>query len=186
MKVKELEIEGVKEIILPSFDDDRGSFFRTFDENIFREFGIPYQWVQENYSINKKKNIIRGLHFILPPNTDGKLIRCTRGKIWDLVVDLRAKSPTLGKYLVNELSEHDYKWLYIPKGFAHGFCTLTDHSAMIYKHDTLYHKASDCGILWNDQTLQIPWPVTNPIVSGKDQSLQTFNEFINKFGGLKL
>ena len=157
---------------------------RVFDQELFRQANLPWNWVQENVSINKKKGILRGLHFILPPHTDGKLIRCSRGRIWDVVVDLRKDSPTQGQHMVYELSEDVFKWIYIPKGFAHGFCTLSDNSELVYKHDTFYHQPSDSGILWSDSDLNINWPVEAPLMSEKDQNLMTFTAFITEHGGL--
>jgi len=184
MEKKELALAGVYEVILKSFEDDRGSFTRTFDEKLFNELGIPGHWVQENHTRNKKAGTIRGLHFLLPPDTDGKLIRCTRGMIWDVIADLRKGSSTLGSWINVVLSETDHHWIYIPKGFAHGFCTLTDDAEVLYKHDSYYQKNSDSGIVWNDKDLNIPWPVQDPIISEKDKGLMTFNEFITNYRGL--
>lgn len=184
MQIRELQLKGVREITLSPFVDERGCFMRLFDQEIFKQAGLPWNWVQENYSINKKKGVLRGLHFLLPPHTDGKLVRCSRGKIWDVIVDLRRDSNTRGQYLAYELSEDVFKWIYIPKGFAHGFCTLTEYSELVYKHDTFYHKPSDSGIRWSDPDLNIIWPERNPLVSEKDRNLMTFAEFKAACGGL--
>lgn len=185
MRVQENKLlQGVKEIIMEPFSDQRGFLMRIFDENIFREMDIPSHWVQENHSMNLQKNIIRGLHFLLPPHTDAKLLRCTRGEIYDVVIDLRADSPTFGKWDSYILSEDKYQWIYIPKGFAHGYCCITDRSEIIYKHDSCYFKEADCGIRWNDPDLGISWPCKNPLVSEKDQALLSFDEFIKTIGGL--
>lgn len=184
MKVRELEIKGVYEILLEPFKDERGAFMRTFDVEKFESMNLPSLWVQENYSLNNQKGVLRGLHFIFPPYSDGKLIRCTKGRIWDVAVDLRKNSDTIGKHLVTDLSEDDHKWIYIPKGFAHGFCTLTEKSAMIYKHDTFYYKHADSGIRWDDPDINIKWPVENPIISEKDKRLMSFSEFLQKHQGL--
>lgn len=178
MKIKELHIQGVFEINLEPLQDDRGFFMRTFDKTKLMEANLNYDWVQENISFNKKKNIVRGLHFILPPFTDGKLIMCSKGEIWDVIVDLRKGSNSFGKYCVNILNDKTYKWIYIPKGFAHGFCTLTDESELIYKHDTYYNSNHDSGILWCDEDLDIPWPVKRPIVSEKDKKLMSYKTFL--------
>jgi dTDP-4-dehydrorhamnose 3,5-epimerase len=184
MQIKQLPLSGIHEITLSPFEDERGCFMRVFDQEIFKQANLPWNWVQENVSINKKKGILRGLHFILPPHTDGKLIRCTRGRIWDVVVDLRKSSPTQGQHLAYELSEDVFKWIDIPKGFAHGFCTLTDKSELVYKHDTFYHQPSDAGILWSDPDLNISWPAEDPLISEKDRNLMTFAAFISKHCGL--
>ena len=184
MQIKELSIQGAYEIELNPIEDERGSFMRLFDREIFQNFGIPANWVQENLSVNKKQGVLRGLHFMLPPHTDGKLVRCSRGRIWDVMVDLRKDSKTQGKHLAYELTEFSHKWLFIPKGFAHGFCTLTEYSELTYKHDTFYQKSYDSGILWADTDLNIDWPVRNPLISERDKNLNTFSEFKANYGGL--
>jgi dTDP-4-dehydrorhamnose 3,5-epimerase len=185
MRIQENKsLSGVMEILMEPFSDQRGFLMRIFDENIFREFNIPIYWVQENLSMNLHKNTIRGLHFLLRPHTDGKLLRCTKGEIYDVIVDLRKDSPTLGKWDSYYLREDDYRWIYIPKGFAHGYCSITDHSEIIYKHDSYYQKEADCGIRWNDPEIGITWPCNKPLISEKDQKLQSFNEFISTIGGI--
>jgi dTDP-4-dehydrorhamnose 3,5-epimerase len=183
MEFKELGLKGVFEIILTPHLDERGFFMRTFDEKIFSQFGITSRWVQENHSGNLKKDILRGLHFCLHPNTESKLIRCIRGKVFDVFVDLRIDSITFGKWESVALGENDHKWLFLPGGFAHGFCTLEDNCELLYKHDTYFHKESDSGIIWNDVNLNIDWPVRNPIISEKDNKLMSFNDFVQNVGG---
>jgi len=184
MEFKELSLKGVFEITLTPHFDERGFFVRMFDEKIFSQFGITSKWVQENHSGSLKKDIIRGLHFCLRPNTESKLIRCIRGKVFDVFVDLRTDSTAFGKWESVELRENDYKWIFLPRGFAHGFCTLEDNCELLYKHDTYYHKESDSGLLWNDAKLNIEWPVKNPIISEKDSKLMSFNDFLQNVGGL--
>jgi dTDP-4-dehydrorhamnose 3,5-epimerase len=184
MELKETKLNGVYEILLKPFIDERGSFTRIFDVKILEKLGLPGIWVQENQSINKKTGVLRGLHFLLSPYTDGKLIRCSKGSIYDVIVDIRKGSETYGKWVSFLLHEDDNRLVYIPKGFAHGFCSLTELSELIYKHDSYYTKTADSGILWNDNDLSINWPINNPIVSEKDQKLMTFIEFTNKYGGL--
>ena len=185
MYIKENPIlKGILEIVLEPLSDERGFLMRTFDEELFRQANIPTTWVQENHSINIYKNTVRGLHFILPPYTDGKLIRCIKGGLFDVFVDLRKGSPTFGKWESVVLSENDYKWIYLPKGLAHGFCTLADHTELIYKHDIEYNNGYDCGIIWNDSDLMIDWPCIDPVISVKDKDLMTFKEFVTTYGGL--
>ena len=172
------------EIIMEPFADQRGFFMRIFDERSFSELKIPSRWVQENHSMNLIKNTIRGLHFLLHPHTDAKLVRCLRGKIYDVIVDLRKKSPTFGEWDSYHLKEDDFRWIYIPKGFAHGYCCMSDRSEIIYKHDSYYQKEADCGIVWNDPQIDIAWPCEHPVISEKDQNLQSFNEFISTIGGI--
>jgi dTDP-4-dehydrorhamnose 3,5-epimerase len=184
MFAREKEIKGVYEIILKPINDERGFFMRTFDGKLFKEFGFPSNWVQENHSKSLLKNTVRGLHFILPPHADSKLIRCIRGRVFDVFVDLRKNSSTFGKWQSIELNENDYNWLFLPQGIAHGFYTLEDNSELLYKHDTYYQKDYDSGILWNDSDLKIEWPLGYPIISEKDSKLMSYNEFLQKFGGL--
>ena len=184
MFFKEKNIKGVFEIENKAIEDSRGFFMRTYDNKLFNQININTKWVQENHSKSVLKNTLRGLHFILPPHTDGKLIRCIRGKIFDVFVDLRKGSPSYGKWDSVLLSEEEHTLLYLPRGVAHGFCTLTDNCEILYKHDTHYQKDFDFGIIWNDKDLGIKWPVENPIISEKDQGLITFKEFTNKYGGL--
>jgi dTDP-4-dehydrorhamnose 3,5-epimerase len=184
MEFVERELSGVFEILLHPYVDNRGCFARSFDEDNFKINKLPVRWAQENISQNHRSGIVRGLHFLLNPYTDGKLIRCSRGEVWDVVVDLRRDSATMGKHLITLLNEKDLKWLYIPKGFAHGYCSLSEWSELIYKHDTAYERNADSGIVWNDPVLKINWPVSHPVLSEKDSKLMSYEEFIVKHGGL--
>jgi dTDP-4-dehydrorhamnose 3,5-epimerase len=184
LKITKGKIKGVLEIIFEPFIDHRGLFMRTFEEKFFAENKLGIQWVQENHSISALKNTLRGLHFVLPPFTDGKLIRCIKGELFDIFVDLRKDSVSFGTWASIILTEKDFKWLYLPKGFAHGFCTLTDHTEVIYKHDVEYNKGYDSGIIWNDVDLSIEWPCNNPVLSEKDNNLMTLKEFVKIHGGL--
>jgi dTDP-4-dehydrorhamnose 3,5-epimerase len=182
--IENTNIGGIFKIKLDPIYDHRGFFMRTFDESFFRENDLPYCWIQENHSKNLVKNTIRGLHFILPPQTDCKLIRCIRGRIYDVFLDLRKDSSSFGQWQSIELKEDIYEWLFLPKGIAHGFCTLENNSELLYKHDSYYQKEYDSGIIWNDSDLKIEWPVENPIISEKDNKLMSFKEFLQKFEGL--
>lgn len=184
MKFNKTKLEGIIFIDPAPFEDDRGFFIRTFDEEIFSKNGIQGPWVQENHSKSVNKNILRGIHFILPPHTDGKIVRCTNGKIFDVVVDLRKDSSTFGQYEKFILSAENKKMLYIPKGFGHGFLTLTENCEVHYKHNCYYKKEYDSGIKWNDSDINIEWPVKNPITSEKDAQLMTLKDFEKKHNGL--
>jgi len=159
---------------------------RTYDTELFKEYGINMKWVQENHSRSEKKGIIRGLHFQIEPFSETKLVRCIRGGIFDVAVDIRKDSQTFGKCIGIELSEDNKKMLYIPRGFAHGFCTLTDVSEVIYKVDNLYSQEHEGGLMWNDPDLKIFWPVEHPILSEKDQKNLTLKEFIEKYNSIKV
>lgn len=185
MEIKERKLKGSFEITLKPHFDERGFFMRSFDDTIFKDRGIERKWVQENHSRSEAKGIIRGLHFQLPPFSETKMVRCIKGAVLDVFVDLREGSETFGKWDSIELSEENKKIIYIPRGFAHGFCTLTAISEVIYKVDNYYSKESECGLLWNDLNLDINWPVSVPILSEKDRNNMTFEQFINKFKEIK-
>jgi dTDP-4-dehydrorhamnose 3,5-epimerase len=184
MIIKEGKLKGVFEINLEPHQDERGFFMRTYDDKIFDKYGINQKWVHENHSKSLKKGIIRGLHFQFPPFCETKLIRVVRGAIFDVFVDLRKDSSTFGKWDSIELSADNNKCLFIPKGFAHGFCTLTDFCDVLYKHDNYYNSEFESGIIWDDKEIDIKWPIQNPILSARDQSFKTFKEFVMKYSSI--
>ena len=184
MEIKDYFIEGVKEIILSPHIDNRGFFMRTFDIDFFNNHGLSYKWVQENHSMSKEKGVIRGLHFQLPSYTETKLIRCVKGKIMDVFVDLRKGSSSFGKWGSIILSEGKKNMALIPRGFAHGFCTLTEKSEVLYKVDNFYSPKHERGLYWADDTLNIRWPVNKPILSDKDKNNMSFIDFKSEIGGL--
>jgi dTDP-4-dehydrorhamnose 3,5-epimerase len=180
------EIKGIIIISLKPNIDNRGFFVRTYDNNVFNENGLKFDWVQENHSKTVKIGTIRGLHFQFPPFAETKLVRCIRGKILDVFVDLRKNSPTFGKWDSVILSENNYKMVLIPRGFAHGFLTLTDECEVLYKVDNYYNPEYECGIIWDDKILNIEWGITNPILSEKDKKNISFSEFVEKYGGIDI
>lgn len=184
MEIKERELKGVFEISLIPFLDERGFFMRTYDDKILKEAGLNYYWVQENHSRTLNKGTIRGLHFQMPPFAETKLIRCIKGRILDVFVDLRIDSKTFGKWDSIELSEDNFKMILVPRGFAHGFLTLTDDCQVVYKVDNFYSSHHECGIIWNDSDLRINWNVENPILSKKDSNNMTFAEFTKRYKGI--
>lgn len=179
--------KGVHEILLEPHRDERGFFMRAYDEDIFQKSGLHCHWLQENHSRSEKKGILRGLHFQFPPFSESKLVRCIRGAILDVFVDLRKGSPSFGKWGSLKLAADAHNMLFIPRGFAHGFCTLTDDSEVLYKVDSPYESRFESGLLWSDPDLAIAWPVERPLLSEKDAKNQTFKEFIaeHKFIDLK-
>lgn len=185
MIIKENKLPGVYEVTPEQHIDERGFFMRTYDKKLFSDKGIDREWVQENHSRSKKKGIVRGLHFQLPPYAETKLIRVVKGAIFDVFVDLRVGSSTFGKWGSVELSEENRKLLFIPRGFAHGFCTLTEMSEVVYKVDNHYRPEAECGIIWNDLELGITWPVERPFLSKKDMLLKSFRDFVKTYGGIK-
>lgn len=186
MEIKERKLKGVYEIVLNPLRDDRGYFMRTFDISIFRDKGIRSDWVQENHSRSERKGIIRGLHFQLPPFCESKLVRCIRGSVLDIFVDLRKDSASFGRWDSIELSEKENNMIFIPRGFAHGFCSLSEQSEVIYKVDNYYSKDYERGIIWNDPDLDIHWPVSFPLLSEKDSNNPSFREFVKNYGSISL
>lgn len=148
------------------FGDDRGWFIETFNASRFRELGLPEVFLQDNQS-RSKRDVVRGLHYQLH-EPQGKLVRCVRGAILDVAVDIRRSSPHFGKSTAVELTEENRRMLWIPPQFAHGFSVLSDEADVVYKCTTLWHAASDRSLLWNDPELAIDWRVASPLLSPKD------------------
>jgi dTDP-4-dehydrorhamnose 3,5-epimerase len=176
MKISDSSIPGLK-IIQPTIRrDERGFFVERFNKKVFVDLGLPTDYFQDNFSLSAP-GVIRGLHYQQNP-AQAKLVGCVRGRIWDVAVDIRVGSPTFGKHFGIELSGENCTLLYIPAGFAHGFCVLGDQPADVaYKVDNPYCKEGDGGIAFDDDDLAIEWPVKNPIVSGKDKVLPSFKEY---------
>ncbi|MCX7769952.1 MAG: dTDP-4-dehydrorhamnose 3,5-epimerase [Proteobacteria bacterium] len=174
---------AIPEIILIKpkvFLDQRGYFLETYKYSEFLEFGIKERFLQDNHS-KSVRGVLRGLHFQRNPKAQGKLIRCTKGKIWDVGVDIRKGSPTYGKWVGIELSEDNFYMLYIPVGFAHGFCVLSDEAEVQYKCTEEYCAELDAGIRWDDPEINIYWPIKDPILSDKDAKLPFLRDAKNNF-----
>ncbi|MBD2864811.1 dTDP-4-dehydrorhamnose 3,5-epimerase [Paenibacillus oceani] len=169
MKIKKLELEGLMIIEPKVHGDIRGFFMESYNEQIFGELNIDYKFVQDNHSLSAEEGVVRGLHYQLPPKSQTKLVRVISGAIYDVVVDIQRYSPTFGQWVGVILSEYNKRQLLVPKGFAHGFCTLVPNTQVIYKVDEYYSPDHDRGILWNDPALRIDWPTSNPILSEKDK-----------------
>lgn len=181
MEIIKTDLNGLLLIKPDVFEDNRGFFLESYSKKKFEDAGINCAFVQDNHSRSEQQGVIRGLHFQLPPYTQSKLIRVTRGAIYDVVVDLRKKSPTYGQWRGFELTEKNYLMLFVPQGFAHGFCTLCSGVEVQYKVDNLYAPNFDSGIRWNDPSLSIDWPSKDPILSKKDAILPHFNEIQSPF-----
>ncbi len=164
------------------FEDSRGYFFESYNENLFKQHGIDHRWVQDNQS-SSTYGVIRGLHFQRNPHAQAKLVRVLEGVILDVVVDIRKGSSTYGKYFSIELSPVNNKQMFIPKGFAHGFSVLSERAVVLYKCDNFYNKESEAGILYNDPSLHIDWkiPPGREIVSEKDKLLPVLADSGNNF-----
>jgi dTDP-4-dehydrorhamnose 3,5-epimerase len=182
MPFKPTDLPGLLVFEPNVFEDSRGYFFESYNENIFKEQGIDSCWVQDNQS-SSMYGVIRGLHYQLPPYAQSKLVRVLRGKILDVVVDIRKGSPTFGKSYCKVLSAKNKRQLFIPHGFAHGFSVLSEKAEVLYKCDRFYNKESEGGILYNDAELNIDWriPVEEAIVSDKDKALPTLAQCNNSF-----
>jgi len=176
MQATDLEIEGLKLIIPQRFEDERGFFSETYSEKALNAAGLADTFVQDNFSLSKLRGTIRGLHFQRAPHAQAKLIRVNRGRILDVTVDLRRSSPTYGKHVAVELSRENWAQLYVPAGFAHGFCTLEADTEVVYKTSRSYAPEAEGGILWSDPDLAIAWPVDphDVTVSDKDARLPSF------------
>ncbi len=163
--------------------DERGFFSEVYSRAATAEAGIDLDIAQENYSLSAATNTVRGLHFQAPPCAQAKLVQVVSGAMLDVVVDLRRGSPWYGQYISIELSAENWAQLWVPVGFAHGFCTLEPDTAVIYKVSTPFSAEHDSGIFWNDPDLKIDWPVAegNAILSEKDASLQAFRDFDTPF-----
>lgn len=158
------------------FKDQRGFFTETYNRREFEGQGISYDFVQDNHSYSRGCGVIRGLHFQKPPWTQAKIVRVVKGRIYDIIVDLRRDSATYGQWFGLELSRRDMRMLLVPKGFAHGFCTLTQETVVLYRVDAFYAPQADSGIRWDDPDLAIPWPVKHPVLSDKDLRLPLMRE----------
>ncbi len=173
MEIKTLPIAGLKIIVPRIFHDERGFFFESYREELFLSAGIG-PFVQDNISFSRK-NTIRALHFQSEPG-QAKLVSCLQGEIWDVAVDIRPDSPTFMKWEVVLLNDQKHEQFYIPIGFAHGFCVLSETACVQYKVSSPYRLDTEKSILWNDPDLAIAWPVQNPILSLRDQRSPTFQE----------
>ncbi len=178
-KFTRLEIPEVILIEAQAFGDERGFFMETFKESVFVANGID-SFVQDNYS-RSLKGVLRGLHFQSNPKPQAKLVWVIRGKIFDVAVDIRKGSPTYCKWVGEILSESNHKMLYVPVGFAHGFCVLSREADVVYKVSEEYAPEYDRGIIWNDPEIGIRWPVEKPLLSKKDASLPRLKEVENNF-----
>ena len=167
-----LEIPDVKLVIPKNYPDERGYFLESYKESEFSANEINAKFVQDNVSFSTK-GVLRGLHYQIKPKEQAKLVSVISGEIFDVAVDIRKDSTTYGKWVGQILSEKNHKMLYIPEGFAHGFCTLSDTANVLYKVTNEYSPENERGIIWNDPNVSISWPIKNLIVSEKDKILPT-------------
>lgn len=174
-----MEIPDVILIKPKIFEDERGFFMETYKRQDFERAGIKGEFVQDNHS-KSRYGVLRGLHFQKKPYAQAKIVRCVKGIIYDVAVDLRNNSPTFGRYVNAILSEHNKYMLYIPRGFAHGFLVLSNEAEVVYKVDNPYAPDHEGGLIWNDPDVNISWPIDNPILSQKDQKWPTLKDLIER------
>lgn len=172
----ETKLKGAYIIELEKYEDERGFFARSFDSKIFEEHGLNPNVLQCNVSSNNKKGTIRGMHYQIKPYQEAKFLRVTRGSIYDVIIDLRPNSPTYKQWQSFELTDKNYKMIYIPEGFAAGFQSLEDNTELFYQVSQVYMPSHEKGILWNDPMFKISWPLKSTIISKKDQSHPLFKE----------
>ena len=177
---KRLSIPDVILVEPQSFSDDRGFFFESFKQSDFFSNGIDKKFVQDNFS-HSVNGVIRGLHFQKAPKAQAKLVTVLKGKIFDVAVDIRKNSPTYGKWVSEILSDNTHNLLYVPEGFAHGFCVISDEADVLYKASNEYSQEHERSIIWNDPKLDIQWPIKKPIISNKDNKLSLLENLDNDF-----
>ncbi|MCA0987051.1 dTDP-4-dehydrorhamnose 3,5-epimerase [Guptibacillus algicola] len=175
MKLIETALDGVVIVEPSSFGDNRGFFMESYNEKAFKEAGINIDFIQDNHSLSVEPGVLRGLHYQLEEKAQSKLIRVATGAIYDVAVDIRKGSSTFGQWVGVILSESNKRQLLVPKGFAHGFCTITPNTNVLYKVDEYYSPNHDRGIIWNDPEIGIDWPVSQPILSSKDEKHSTLS-----------
>ncbi len=178
MKVERLAIPEVLLLTPARYSDGRGFFSETWSQQRYQEIGIPGPFVQDNHSFSAQRGTVRGLHLQVEPNVQGKLVRVTRGAIWDVAVDVRRGSPTFGQHAAAELTAENWQQLWVPGGFLHGYCTLEPDTEVIYKVTAPYDKAAERGVIWDDPDLAVPWPIqpAHAVLSDKDRVLPRFAE----------
>jgi dTDP-4-dehydrorhamnose 3,5-epimerase len=178
LNVEHLPIPGLLLLTPRRFNDPRGFFSETWNAARFADAGIPGPFVQDNHAVSNTKGVLRGLHCQVGPNAQGKLVRVVRGAIWDVAVDIRDGSPTYGQHTGAELSAENWCQLWVPAGFLHGYCTLTEETEVIYKVTAPWDPAAERGVIWNDPDLAVAWPIpeADAILSEKDKLLPRFKD----------
>lgn len=179
MEIEVTHLPGVFIITPRIFTDPRGFSFESYNQQKLHGHGIETIFVQDNHS-KSARGTLRGLHFQLPPVAQVKLVRVIRGAIWDVAVDLRVGSPAFGQWCGVELSAENFRQLYVPIGFAHGFCVLSDEAEVLYKTSDFYSPPHERGIIWNDPMLGVAWPITEPLLSARDQRAGRLADYLDE------
>lgn len=177
MQIDTTDLPSVLVITPRVFKDPRGFFFESYNQETWRANGIDNVFVQDNHS-KSTRGTLRGLHFQLPPMAQDKLVRCVRGAIWDVAVDIRVGSPTFGRWIGVELSAENFRQLYIPSGFAHGFCVLSDEAEVLYKASAVYSPTHERSIAWNDPDIGITWPTAASLLSDRDRRAESLASYL--------
>lgn len=185
MKFIETKLQGAYVIELEQRGDARGFFARAFCSKEFQEMGLSHQFVQMNDSLSRNKGTLRGMHFQLPPHQETKLVRCIRGSLCDVILDLREDSPNFAQHVHVELTADNRRMLYVPKGFAHSFVTLENDTEALYLTDGFYAPEAERGVRWNDPFFGIKWPVDPTVISNKDASFPDFDPDYHLRGGIQ-
>lgn len=180
MKIVQSDIKEVLLIQPKVFGDHRGYFFESFSKKLLQEHGVNYEFVQDNIS-KSKKGTVRGLHYQIGDKAQGKLCQVIQGSVLDVAVDIRFGSPTFGKFVMCELNDTDHNLIWVPPGFAHGFCVTSDEAIFHYKCTEFYSPKDERAILFNDEDLNIPWNISEPLVSGKDLVAKKFKDIEKDF-----
>jgi dTDP-4-dehydrorhamnose 3,5-epimerase len=183
VKVSKTTLPGVLIFEPTVFQDARGFFLETYNARRYAEAGLDATFVQDNHS-RSRRNTLRGLHFQVT-RPQGKLVRVVEGAIWDVAVDIRPDSPTFGQHVGVELTASNFRQIYVPPGYAHGFCVTSDVAQVEYKCTEFYDAADERGIAWDDPQLAIPWPVETPILSERDRRHPTLEEFVRELGAMR-
>jgi len=181
VQVRATSIPGLLVLTPRVFTDPRGFFMETYSRRVLAEHGLACDFVQDNHALSRAAGVLRGLHFQGPPSAQAKLVRVSRGAVYDVAVDLRVGSPAYGTWHAETLSADNHVQMFIPAGCAHGYLTLAPDTEFQYKVDAYYDPARDTGILWNDPDLGIPWPVADPVLSDKDRTLSRLADFASPF-----
>jgi dTDP-4-dehydrorhamnose 3,5-epimerase len=184
MEVNPTSIPGVLLLKPRYLRDARGYFVETYNRHSAHEAGLKAEFVQDNQALSLKRGTVRALHFQVPPRAQAKLVRVLRGSIYDVAVDLRVGSPTYGKWTAATLTAHGGEQIFVPRGFAHGYCTLEDNTEVAYKVDDYYAPECERGLAWDDPTFGIGWPVSpaDALLSDRDRKLPRFADFASPFG----
>jgi len=181
VQVKATVFPGLLILTPRVFEDERGFFLESYSRRTFAEHGVRCDFVQDNHARSDTRGVLRGLHFQCPTSAQAKLVRVTRGEVFDVVVDLRQGSPTFGRWHSEILSAENHCQMFIPAGFAHAYLTLSECTEFQYKVDAYYDPERDAGILWNDPDIGVQWPIANPLLSAKDKALPRLRDFSSPF-----